>query len=160
MRQAEADPVIAAVGFAEAMVGLGDLARAQGESERALALFRQALQRLLEVAPAEWEKAGQDGLWVKYITAECLRLTACTAGLTADPVRAARVLGAGDALRTASSQGLLRVERARHDRDAAPLRGRMAERDFSAAREAGQSLAIVDAVADALLLIVEATAMD
>ena len=124
---------------------------------RARDLLRQAVQRLRDVDPGAWGKVGQNGKWVKLVTAECLRLAACSAEATGDPKRAVRVLGAADGLREASTWGLLDAERARHDRDAGWLREPLSGQAFDSARDAGRSLSVAEALAEALRLIDGAT---
>jgi tetratricopeptide (TPR) repeat protein len=152
LRQASPDPVIVGVGAAESSIGFGDIARARGEAAEALAFYRQGLEHLRELAPLQWERAGMIGQWVKIITAEVLRLAACTAESATDAARAARVLGAADHFRKTAGWGLLRAEKARQDRDAAWMRRLIGDDAFNEAWTAGQALSIEDAIHEALAL--------
>jgi DNA-binding NarL/FixJ family response regulator len=117
------------------------------------------LERLHHFAPAEWDRAGDDGLWVRAITAECLRLFAVSAGSEENVQHAVRLLGAADAYRTASTFEVLRVERARHDADAARLRAYVNEATFDRLSTSGQqSLSVNEAILEALALPLAPTA--
>jgi tetratricopeptide (TPR) repeat protein len=157
LRQASTDRAIALVGSAESSIGFGDIARARGETTEALAFYCQGLEHLREIAPAQWERAGLVGQWVKIITAELLRLAACTAESAADAARAARVLGAAEHFRKTAGWGLLRVEKKRQDRDAAWIQSLIGEDAFNEAWSAGQELSVEGAIHEALALRDELT---
>jgi hypothetical protein len=84
--------------------------------------------------------------------AECLHLTACTAGAGTNAVGAARALGAAAAWRAASRSTMLRAEQARADQDAASIRAQVSEPVFMEAWEAGQQLTVQEAITEALAL--------
>jgi hypothetical protein len=68
----------------------------------------------------------------------------------AQPERAARLLGAVDALREMIGYRLAAAERTDYDRDVAAIRAQLDAATFAAAWAAGQALTLEQAIAEAL----------
>jgi hypothetical protein len=82
--------------------------------------------------------------------AESLEIAARLALAEGWPERAARLLGAADALRDAIGAPLPPVYRAAHEHDMATARTALGDAAFAAAWAAGRALALEQAVAEAL----------
>ena len=82
--------------------------------------------------------------------AECLEGLATVAAGTGQPERAARLLGAAEALREAIGAPLPPVDRPDHDDDDSATRAALGEAAFAAAWAAGRALTVEQAVAEAL----------
>jgi hypothetical protein len=122
---------------ARALTGLGTVAREQGDLAGAAALHRESLAQRHGPEPS-WEQGDSlDGL-------------AAMAVARGQPVRAARLLGAADAVRTALAMQLLPIERPGHDEPARAARATLGEAAFAAALAEGQALTTEEAVAYAL----------
>jgi tetratricopeptide (TPR) repeat protein len=152
LRLQSADPVVATFGPVEAAVGMGEDARARGETVEAITHFQDGLQLLQAEISTDWDR-GDLGQWVRLIAAECLRLAVCTVGDTVDAAGAARLLAAAEALRRSQSWGVLQAEQERHECDAALIRARLSASAFNEAWEAGHALSIEDAIDTALTLV-------
>jgi predicted ATPase len=133
-------------GIAASLLGLGCVALRTGDWQRAGVLVRESLTL-----------AAESGYWPQ--AAHCLvvsaRLTlALPVALPAEPVpvaaRAARLLGAAEALRRRMGTPLPADERAAHERDLARARARLGEASFAEAWAEGQGLTPEQAVAYAL----------
>ncbi len=131
-------------GIAWSLQNLGHLAHRQGESQQAAALFEESLTLFAELG----NKIG---------IAECLEGLASEAvgeaksdGNAHKPEKAARLLGAAEALREAASTPLPPYRRADYDRDLAAARAQLDDPVFRAAWEAGRSMTMERAVAYAL----------
>ena len=61
LRQASADPIVVTVGSSEASIGFGDIARAKGETTKAVGCYRTSLEHLRDVALAQWQRAATSG---------------------------------------------------------------------------------------------------
>jgi hypothetical protein len=72
------------------------------------------------------------------------------AQMQGQPLKAARIFGAAEALRVASAAPLWPVERVHHDRRVAALRATLGEAAFAAAWAAGRALPLAQAVDYAL----------
>jgi predicted ATPase/class 3 adenylate cyclase/Tfp pilus assembly protein PilF len=147
------DPVAITICAVKANMGFGQVARSRGETEQALSHFQDGLEHLRAITSEQTDRVGPPDLRLKRSTAECLRLVACTAAPSTNAVRAARVLGAAAACRTASLVPMLGAERAQAEEDAASVRDLISETDFKTAWDAGQELSISDAITEALMLI-------
>jgi hypothetical protein len=120
-----------------ALTGLGTVAREEGDLAGAATLYREGLAQRHGPEPS-WEQGDSlDGL-------------AAVAVARGQPVRAARLLGAADAVRTALAMQLLPIERPGHDEPARAARAALGEAAFAAALAAGQALSPEEAVAYAL----------
>jgi tetratricopeptide (TPR) repeat protein len=150
--QSVSDALTADLGFADAMIGLGEIARAQGDLPLAIERFRQGLERLRPIALERWDGTGNDVLWLRVAVAESLRLFVVTAGSVDNAQQAIRLLGAADAFRTASMNGVLHMERVRHDADAAYLSTSVDAATFDQLWALGQDLSVDDALTEALAL--------
>ena len=131
-------------GIAWSLQNLGHLAQRQGDSVQAAALFEESLKLFAELG----NKMG---------IAECLEGLASVAAGKLLPdrnaqraERAARLLGAADALRDLASTPLPPYRRADVNHDLAAARARLDDAAFSAAWEAGRSMTTERAVVYAL----------
>lgn len=89
--------------------------------------------------------------------AECLESLASLAAANRQPQRAARDLGAAEALRETMGAPLPRPECAEYDRTVTAIRAACGDKAFVAAWEAGRTMTIEQAVATALEESDEAT---
>jgi DNA-binding CsgD family transcriptional regulator len=127
--------------IADALVGLGDIARDRGDAGRAAALYRQGL--------GGWRSpVHQEGI------AACLERIAGLAEL-GRPGWAAEVGGAASALRDSPTLALTEhvlpsIERADRDRLVTTLRAALGEAAFAAAWAAGRALPLELVVAEVL----------
>jgi non-specific serine/threonine protein kinase len=119
---------------------LGNLSYAalhQGDYERAEALVREGLALL-------WE------LESKYFVNFGLEVSAGPAAAKGQPERAARLLGAAEALREAMGLGLQPADQFEIDRYEAAAREQLDEATFEAAWAEGRAMTLEEAVAYAL----------
>src|SRR5262249_8245442 len=107
----------------------GDPARAATRFAESLAAFR--------------ERGDQRGI------ADCLMGVARVASEVGEPERAARLLGAGEALLEAIGAAVFPSNRGDHGRRGAAMRAALGEEAFGAARAAGRSLPPEEAIAEA-----------
>ena len=119
-----------------ARLSLGEVVRLQGEPTRAALLLADALGR--------YQRMGDSTGGI----AECWEGLAGVAA-TLDPVRAARLLGAADALRERLTQPLALALHPRYDATLGTVRSALEPAIFAAAWEAGRHLAVEQASAEA-----------
>ncbi len=124
-------------GVAECLARLGGVSAAQGDAERATALYRESLSLYQQVG----DKPG---------VAECLKELAKVAQMLAQPVHAARLFGAAEALRQALNSFLLPDERVCYERSVAEARAQLDEATFAAAWAEGRAMTLEQAVIFAL----------
>jgi tetratricopeptide (TPR) repeat protein len=124
-------------GSAVALVNLGFVAFAQGDIDAARQFFEESLALSRE-------------LGIKALVASCLEGLAGVDAVRGDPERAARLLGAAEALRTAIHQPIEPADRADYERFVAAARSRLDEASFKAAWEAGAHLSLEEATELAL----------
>jgi non-specific serine/threonine protein kinase len=117
---------------------LGDVARARGDLDGAVARYRECL------APTE-DSSHQ--LWV----ANALDGVAAVAAVRGQPERAARLHGAAAALRERMGAAVAPWERPAYERDLAAARAALAPDAFDAAWAAGAAQPLEEAVAEALV---------
>jgi non-specific serine/threonine protein kinase len=125
-------------GAAWALGSLGRVALAQREYQRATALFEENLVLCQGLANRERRVA---------YTLQYLGTVASEQG---QPERAARLIGAADALREASGRSLSPPDRAEHEHQHLALRRALGEAAFAAAWEAGRALSLDQAIEYAL----------
>jgi hypothetical protein len=116
--------------------GLGLVAWRQGDRRRAMTLLRESLVFRREMG-------NRPGI------AECLEGLAAVVG-AGQSARAARLLGAADALRRVIATPLPPVERPSYEATVTATRVALGEAAFAAAWAAGQALTLEEAVAEAL----------
>lgn len=124
-------------GITASLGNLGDVACDRGDYGQAHTLFAERLALHRESEGTSDVAAGLEGL-------------ARVAVAQGQPVRAGRLLGAAEALRTAISAPLPAADRASHDRTVAAARQTLEEECFAAARAAGAALPLEQAIAEAL----------
>jgi predicted ATPase len=124
-------------GIAAALHSLGFLAREQGRPLHAAAIFEQSLTLHSEVG----NKIG---------IAMCLEGLAGSALAARQPERAARLLGAVEALCEVIGAPLLPAERAHYDRDRVVARDALGEVAFTVAWAEGRAMPLEQAIAEAL----------
>jgi predicted ATPase/DNA-binding SARP family transcriptional activator len=122
---------------ATVLLNLGRLARCEGDPAMALACFREALALTHE-----------RGAKVKVI--QCLEGIAGTALALGQAKRAARLLGAAEAVRQATRICRPRLDRAVHELDLRNLRQALGAAAFEALRAEGRQISLDQAVAEAL----------
>jgi predicted ATPase len=127
----------ARTGIANALSALADVARCQGETSRARELYQQAVRLRQQLRINE-------GL------ADCLLGLADLARIDGQPRRAARLLGASEALRDSLRRAIPPVDRAGYEQTIAVIRDSLAPEAFDAARAAGLSMTVDQAIAAAL----------
>jgi predicted ATPase/class 3 adenylate cyclase len=132
-------------GIAYPICTLGKVAYYRGDYDRATALYQESLAMHREV-----ESEGRSIWDDKWAMAEELEGLGAIAVARGRPERAARLLGAAEALREAISAPLPPAEHAEHDRSVAAVRTALGEEAFAAACAAGQAMSLEDAVALAL----------
>jgi non-specific serine/threonine protein kinase len=120
------------------LTNLAKVARARGDYARATSLFAESLGLW-------WEHRDKVGI------AGCLRGLASVAALTRRFERAARLFGAAEALREVIGAPTPRYH-ARYDRAVANVRAGLGDAAFAANWEAGRTLPLAEAVAEALAL--------
>jgi predicted ATPase/DNA-binding SARP family transcriptional activator len=113
---------------------LGDLARRQGNHERAAALLAEGAVRWKDVR----NKLGM---------AECLEASASLAGVEGDTERAAQLFGAAQALREEIGMPIRPSDRAEYERSVALVRDLLDEAAFAAPWAEGRSMTVDDALA-------------
>jgi non-specific serine/threonine protein kinase len=116
---------------------LGRLAWLQGEHPR-------ATQRQRESLSLQREMDDRVGI------ADSLDVLAWVANAAGESARAARLFGAAGAVRERSGATSLPLWRAEHERNLAATRARLGEEAFAAAWAAGRSLAVEEAIEEAL----------
>jgi DNA-binding CsgD family transcriptional regulator/tetratricopeptide (TPR) repeat protein len=125
-------------GTAGSLWTLAELTRRQGKHDVAAAHYRESLA-------LRWKRGD------RRLLPECLRGLARTAAATSDPVRAARLGGAEEALREAIAIPLNPpLERARYEVDIGEVRVLLGEHAFATAWAAGRALPLERAVTEAL----------
>jgi predicted ATPase len=123
--------------IANALDGLGDVARLRGDGARAAALYREALAGRAEVGERE-------GI------ADSLERLAWLAAAGPGAERAARLFGAAEALREEIAVPRRPREGAEHGRGVAAARSALGAEAFAVAWEAGRALPLEQAVTEAL----------
>jgi predicted ATPase len=124
-------------GIAMVLHNLGYVAQHQGDYGQATALFAESL-----IMCQEHEDLAGVG--------NCLDGLAGVAAVTGQPKRAARLVGAADALRNIRSARLEPVDRVEHERTVAVVRAQLDDSTFAAAWAAGQRMPLKQAIAEAL----------
>ena len=125
------------LGIARSLSALADVARDQGDADRAEALYREAIamRRQLET---------REGL------ADCLLGLAAILSADNHPARAARLLGASEALREAENPALPPVDRADFERTVAAIQGSLGPVEFDLARAAGRAMTMEQVIAEVM----------
>jgi hypothetical protein len=108
-------------------VPLAAIIHAQGDDERAMALYGESLALRRELGD-------------KHGLAECLEGLAGVAVAQRQLERAARLLGAAETLRESTGAPLSPGERVRYDRDVSAVRAGLGEAAFAAARATGKAM--------------------
>ena len=124
-------------GTAEALRSLGFLASRQGEYDQAVAHFKESL--------GVYRHLGN-----KAEIQRLLEGMAMAVGSQRQPLRAARLLGAAEALREALGVVLHTADRPDHDRAVADIRSVVGEEAFNAAWAGGRTMALEQAIEYAL----------
>jgi predicted ATPase/DNA-binding CsgD family transcriptional regulator len=164
-------------GVATVAAWLGQVARLQGDGERALALARESAERsttlesprlrslaehLLGLTTWSQGETATATTWLRQSlrrrhqlgdrlgVAECLEGLATVAAGSDQPARAVRLLGAAAGLREAIGAPLPPVERPSHEATTAAARDALGAAAFAATFAAGQALTPTRAVAEAL----------
>ena len=153
-----------------AAAGLGRLALAANHHAAALDCYRRSgyawgeIRALRDLGDVARDRANHHQAWANYraslkMAEACgdMRLVSdALAGLSTVAAtwgalqRAARLLGAAEALREAvGAPMLLRADRAAHERSVAGLRAVLGEAGFAAARAAGQALPLTEMIREA-----------
>jgi predicted ATPase/DNA-binding CsgD family transcriptional regulator len=128
------------LGMTYAMGHLGMARYAQGDRRQAAALYRESLTLHRDLADP-WE------------TAHILTEVALVTAETRDAERAARLLGAAEALFTLTGTAPLPYERDTKDRTEAVARACLDPDDYSSAWESGQELSFAQAVTEGLTAV-------
>jgi hypothetical protein len=118
--------------MALALCRLGTVEHAQGDDERAMALYGESLALRRELGD-------------KHGLAECLEGLVAVAQRQLE--RAARFLGAAETLRQATGAPLSPGERARYDRDVSAVRAGLVEAVFAAAWATGKAMPLEQVLA-------------
>ena len=124
------------------LLGLGDVAREQGDDGRAAVRFREALA-------LGWQLRDHS------IVAGCLERLAEAASRRAQPERGSRLLGTAEVLRETGGTPHIPIDRALHERAVASARDRLDEAAFRKAWATGRALSPEAAVADGLAVAAE-----
>jgi len=119
------------IGVAMMLHNLGYVALRQGDRRQAAAFFEESLIRYRELK----DKNG---------IAFCLAGLAGLAGAEGQPERAARLLGAAEALLEATGARLIAADRAEYDHNVTAVRAQLDEAAFAAARAEGRAMATDD----------------
>jgi predicted ATPase len=119
------------IGVAMMLHNLGYVALRQGDGRQAATFFEESLIRYRELK----DKNG---------IAFCLAGLAGLAGAEGQPERAARLLGAAEALLEATGARLIAADRAEYDHNVAVVRAQLDEAAFAAARAEGRAMATDD----------------
>jgi tetratricopeptide (TPR) repeat protein len=149
-------PNVRTIGSVEALIGLGQVSYARGEVAQGIRYFRRGVEQLQAVAPEQWNRGGSISQGLLRATVQCLRASACAAGRGTLASRAARVLGAADAHQTAILAAPQSAERVRDELAAASLRDQLPASAFTKEWNAGRTLSVEAALADALKLLNDA----
>ncbi len=120
-----------------AYYGLGDAALGRGDNDEALRWFAQGLML------SQWESNLASIAW-------CMAGLGSTAALTEQPGRAARILGAAEALRTAIGCRPAPAARVTYERGLAVARAQLGDDAFALAWARGQGMTLEQAIAEAL----------
>jgi non-specific serine/threonine protein kinase len=123
---------------AACLSNLAHVARAEGDLRRATALITECFGLFREL--------GARDLGIT----EGLEILAAVAAACGRPERAARLLGAAEALRVTTCAPVVPAERATHDRDVAALHAALDASNFAAEWAVGQSLSSDEAITYAL----------
>jgi len=123
--------------MASTIVNIGHVALAQGDHERAAALYQEALTM-------QWE------LRERRDMAECLEALAAVAEEQGQVERAARLFGAAEALREEVGAPLPPADRARYERYVAAVRAGLDEETFESTWAQGREMPLEQAMAYAL----------
>ena len=133
-------------GVAETLADLGRAALVQGDTTAAAAYFTESLLLFARV------------LGKQSYAAACLVGLSGVAGAQGQPVMAARLLGAADALCTSTSRRLPWVARGAYEQQVATLRqARLNAAPIATAWAEGRALTLEQAVADALEALPESS---
>jgi predicted ATPase/class 3 adenylate cyclase len=116
---------------------LGHALRQQGEFSEALTLYRKSI--------LVWQELGR-----RAAVAHELECFAFIAGAQGQPQRAAKLLGAAEALRAACEASMTQEEREEYEQAVSQLRAQTSQADFASAWAEGRALAMEDAIAYAL----------
>jgi hypothetical protein len=122
---------------AYSLTNLANVARSQGDCGQAKALFRDGLMLSCD----------KDLRWIAALGLEGLAAVAAAQG---QPLLAARLFGAAEALREALGTPLKPSERAGYDQATQATRGALGEDSFAAAWAEGRALPLDEAVTMAL----------
>jgi non-specific serine/threonine protein kinase len=124
-------------GLVHALTTLGDVSLHLGDIASAGACFRESLPICRELGTRLEIVVGLEGL-------------AAVAVAQGQPQRAARLIGAAEALRASSSAPLPPEDRTKYDRSVAAVRTTLGEEAFAVAWTEGRALSLEDAVACAM----------
>ena len=125
-------------GFENIMLSeIGHIARITGDNMQAKQIYRQTIPRYLDV--------GNRGAIAHQL--ECFAFIACAEGV---PERAARLLGAAEALRERVDSQMTGREREDYDQEVARLRSLLNENDFNTRWREGRSMTMGSAIEYAL----------
>ena len=127
------------IGLAHVLHVLGAVVNAQGEATQASALLREAL--ILQ------QQFGRIDLIMESLE----RFAGLVAGQN-QPIRAARLLGATEVLRTGAHMKRFGAEQAAYDHIIATVRAQLGEEAFAAAWAEGRALTLEQAIAEALAI--------
>jgi non-specific serine/threonine protein kinase len=124
-------------GIAAVLHTLGYVLRAQSDTTRAIACFSESLTRY-------WKMGHKEG------SSLCLNGLAGMAGEIGQPVRAAQLFGAAEALRESIGLSQQADERAAYDRSIAVVHAQLDAAAFAAAWAEGRAMSVEQAIDDAL----------
>ena len=124
-------------GLADTLRILRDLARDQGDHERALAHYRESL----ELSQVHGDKR---------LLAEALSGFASVAAARSAPERAAQIFGAAEALRQQIGTSIQAWDRAAHERALGTVRAALPPETFATAMAAGQTLPLATIIAESI----------
>jgi tetratricopeptide (TPR) repeat protein len=130
-------------GVAWSLSGLGSVALHQQEYARAATLLKESLALFRELGD-------KPGIGTRGGLADCLERLARVAVAEGQPERAARLLGAAEALRDALGAPLPPADGAEYQRDVTVIRAGLGEEAFAAAWAAGRAMSLEEAVTVAL----------
>ncbi|MDP9472167.1 MAG: tetratricopeptide repeat protein [Chloroflexota bacterium] len=124
------------LGVIRSLRDLGDVARDQGDYTASVAFYRESLELMGDRGDLR-------------VVADVLAGTAVAAVAWEQPERAARLLGAEEALRERFGGVVVATDRPAHERTVAALRAALGEQGRRDAWSAGRSLSLADAMAEA-----------
>ena len=124
-------------GIAVAVSALAEVARQQGDVDRALDLYREAIE-------------ARRRLKINAGLPDCLFGLAAIAESRGDHLRAARLVGASDALRDQLGQAIPPVASDGYDCTIATIQTHLSPEEVGLAREAGRRLGLEQAIAETL----------